>query len=163
MLKKSVKTNITSLLSKKFEEEEFQHLFLIDVTVNERSGFIRVYLDGDHGVKFEDCQRMSRYLEEYLDADEDVDEKYTLEVSSPGVKRPLVNIRQYPQHIGRILVVTWKENGTESLLLKKVSESEVEFETLPAKKKKKKPAKEIRTFTASFDSIKEAIVKISFN
>ena len=113
MLKKSVKPKVIDLLSKKFEEEAFASLFIVDVTMNEKSGFIRVYLDGDTGVKFSDCQKISRYLESFLDEDPEMDETYTLEVSSPGVKRPLTFVRQFPQHIGRIFKVSFNDGGKD--------------------------------------------------
>ena len=161
MLKKSVKPKVVDLLSKKFEEEEFNTLFMIDVTTNEKSGFIRVYLDGDQGVKFSDCQKISRYLESYLDEDPDMDEKYTLEVSSPGVKRPLEVIRQYPQHVGRTLKVTWVDENSGEYNLVEVKDQTVVLQTMPTKKEMKKGAKQEIIETA-LDAIKEAVVKISF-
>ncbi len=157
-MKKSVKAWIKELLSKKFDEKEFQSLFLIDVTAHEKSSFIRVYIDGDQGVKFSDCQHISRYLESYLDESGDLSDNYTLEVSSPGVKRPLEKIRQYPQHIGRTLKVTFEDGTNKTLKLLGVEQNELIFESLPSKEKK-----EIKEIKTSFDNIKEAVVKISFN
>ena len=163
MLKKSIKPKILDLLSKKFEEEAFASLFVIDVTTNDKSGFIRVYLDGDAGVKFSDCQKISRYLESYLDEEAGIMENYTLEVSSPGIKRSLENIRQYPQHIGRVFKVIPTEENAKDLNVKliAVEEEKLRFETLPPKKKKKGSEKEI--IELGLDEIKEAVVKISFN
>lgn len=158
-MKKHVKTHIIDLLAKKFAEEAYASLFLIDVTTNEKSQFIRVYIDGDAGVKFSDCQHISRYLEEYLDENPDVGEKYTLEVSSPGVKRPLQQLRQYPQHIGRTLKVKWKDGSTDSVKLLGIENETILLETLPDKKKKK----EIKQFSSTLEEIDEAVVKISFN
>ena len=161
MLKKSTKPKVVQLLSKKFEEEEFSTLFLIDVTVNEKSGFIRVYLDGDEGVKFSDCQKISRYLESFLDEDVEMSETYTLEVSSPGIKRSLSNLRQFPQHVGRTFSLTLIEGKSQDVKLTKVENGELHFETVPPKKKKKDFV--IETIHTTFERIKEAVVKISFN
>jgi ribosome maturation factor RimP len=60
---------------------------------------------GAEGVKVEDCTRVSRALEEYLDQAEDVAERYVLEVSSPGVERPLVRDRDYERFAGRQVAV----------------------------------------------------------
>jgi ribosome maturation factor RimP len=161
MMKKSVGPKVVDLLSKKFEEEEFKTLFLIDVTTNEKSGFIRVYLDGDQGVKFSDCQKISRYLESFLDEDPEMDEQYTLEVSSPGVKRPLEVLRQYPQHIGRILKVTWMDDKTDEFRLVDVKDQIIVIESMPSKKQIKKGAKP-ELIEVALKEIKEALVKISF-
>jgi ribosome maturation factor RimP len=56
---------------------------------------------GSGGVTVEDCTRVSRALEEFLDESPDVAERYVLEVSSPGVERPLVRRRDYERFAGR--------------------------------------------------------------
>lgn len=163
MLKKSIRAKVTDLLEKKLAEPDFDHLFLIDLTANEKSGLIRIYIDGDRGVAFSDCQKLSRYLESFLDEDDEVGDRYTLEVSSPGVKRPLVELRQFPQHVGRTLEVSWKDGKSEKLKLIDVGNSELTFETIPGKKKKKKKKVEVRTIKTALDKIEKAVVKISFN
>jgi ribosome maturation factor RimP len=54
-----------------------------------------------HGVSLEDCTRISRALEEYLDALDTLPASYELEVSSPGVERPLVRRRDFDRFTGR--------------------------------------------------------------
>jgi ribosome maturation factor RimP len=56
---------------------------------------------GSDGVTVDDCTRVSRALEEYLDEAEGVADRYVLEVSSPGVERPLVRTRDYERFAGR--------------------------------------------------------------
>ncbi len=162
MLKKSVKLKVLDLLSKKFEEEEFASLFLVDVTSNEKSEFIRIYIDGDQGVRFSDCQQISRYLESFLDEDPGVGDSYTLEVSSPGVKRPLDNMRQFPQHTGRTFKVRWLDDKLSELKLVDVQGECLIFETIISKKKKSKNKTQERVET-DLTKIKEAVVKLSFN
>ena len=53
------------------------------------------------GVTVEDCTRVSRTLEEYLDETPDVAERYMLEVSSPGVERPLIKDGDFTRFAGR--------------------------------------------------------------
>lgn len=55
---------------------------------------------GQPGVSLDDCAAVSRALEARLDAREDVAERYVLEVSSPGVERPLVRPRDYARFAG---------------------------------------------------------------
>jgi ribosome maturation factor RimP len=63
------------------------------------------------GITVEDCARVSRALEQQLDNDPRVSERYTLEVSSPGVERPLVRDRDFERFAGEEVAV----HGTEPL------------------------------------------------
>jgi len=54
-----------------------------------------------HGVTVDDCARVSRSLEEHLDAIDAMPARYVLEVSSPGVERPLVRPRDFERFAGR--------------------------------------------------------------
>ena len=57
------------------------------------------------GVTVDDCARVSRGLEEWLDTDAEIAERYVLEVSSPGVERPLVRPADYARFAGREVAV----------------------------------------------------------
>jgi ribosome maturation factor RimP len=57
------------------------------------------------GVNVDDCARVSRRLEEYLDSMPGLAERYVLEVSSPGVERPLTRKRDYERYTGREVAV----------------------------------------------------------
>ncbi|MBR9990854.1 MAG: ribosome maturation factor RimP [Gemmatimonadetes bacterium] len=57
------------------------------------------------GVSVEDCARVSRAVEEYLDEASDVAERYVLEVSSPGVERPLVRPADFTRFAGHDVAV----------------------------------------------------------
>ena len=57
------------------------------------------------GVSVDDCARVSRAVEEYLDEAADVAERYVLEVSSPGVERPLVRTADFTRFAGRDIAV----------------------------------------------------------
>ena len=53
------------------------------------------------GVTVDDCARVSRSLEPWLDEQEEISERYVLEISSPGVERPLVRPRDWVRFAGR--------------------------------------------------------------
>ncbi|MGQ0562974.1 MAG: ribosome maturation factor RimP [Gemmatimonadota bacterium] len=55
----------------------------------------------DQAVTLDDCTRVSRSVEAFLDAREDLGERYVLEVSSPGVERPLVKRRDFERFAGQ--------------------------------------------------------------
>lgn len=57
------------------------------------------------GVTIEDCARVTRELESFLDQEPDLSERYVLEVSSPGVERPLVRRRDFERFAGREIAV----------------------------------------------------------
>ena len=62
-----------------------------------------------HGVTLEDCARVSRALEEFLDAAPDLAERYVLEVSSPGIERPLKRNEDFQRFAGRDIAVLGHE------------------------------------------------------
>lgn len=69
---------------------------------------IRVDVPGSEpgaGVSVDDCARVSRAVEEYLDEASDVAERYVLEVSSPGVERPLVRTADFSRFAGQDIAV----------------------------------------------------------
>ncbi len=61
------------------------------------SWFLRIFIDKDGGVDIDDCERMSRAIDQPLDDADIIKEQYFLEVSSPGLFRELVK----PEHFER--------------------------------------------------------------
>lgn len=61
------------------------------------------------GVTLDDCARVSRELEKWLDANPEMPGRYVLEVSSPGIERPLVRPRDYERFAGRPVAVRVRE------------------------------------------------------
>ena len=67
--------------------------------------FLRVFIDKDGGVDINDCERMSRALDEPLDQADPIDGEYILEVSSPGIERELVKPEHFAAFIGADIMV----------------------------------------------------------
>ncbi|MGR8920911.1 MAG: ribosome maturation factor RimP [Gammaproteobacteria bacterium] len=68
-----------------------------------RSGggdLVRLYIDQDEGITVEDCEQVSRQVSDVLDVEDAIAGEYTLEVSSPGVDRPLFTLDQHTRFIG---------------------------------------------------------------
>lgn len=61
---------------------------------------LRVYIDSHGGIDVEDCALVSRQLSALLDVEDPIPGQYTLEVSSPGLDRPLVRRRDFERFIG---------------------------------------------------------------
>lgn len=57
------------------------------------------------GVSLGDCAAVSRAVEQYLDTRQDLGERYVLEVSSPGIERPLVKARDYQRFAGKLVAL----------------------------------------------------------
>ena len=66
-----------------------------------RNWYLRVYIDKREGVTVEDCQKVSESLSDLLDRVDPIDHSYILEVSSPGVERPLKTQRDFDHFVGR--------------------------------------------------------------
>ncbi|ASJ98582.1 MULTISPECIES: ribosome maturation factor RimP [Shewanella] len=66
---------------------------------------LRVYIDNENGIFIDDCADVSRQISAVLDVEDPISNEYTLEVSSPGVDRPLFTAEQYAQYTGETVKV----------------------------------------------------------
>ena len=135
------------------------HLFLVEVEQIQGSKKIAVYVDGDNGVRIEDCRVLSKSLNAKLDEMEFEAEPFYFEVSSPGVDKPLIMMRQYPKHIGRELMIKLKSNTELFGKLTDVSSNSI---TIMFKDKKKGYLPNATQKEIAIDEIAESIVQISF-
>lgn len=83
---------------------------VLELAGNARRPLIRLRIDlpgssPGHGVTVDDCARVSRALEPLLDAREDLPASYILEVSSPGIHRPIAKRRDFERFRGREVAV----------------------------------------------------------
>ncbi len=65
-----------------------------------RHSVLRVYIDRPEGILIDDCEAVSRQVSGILDVEDPISGEYTLEVSSPGMDRPLFTLEQFAQHAG---------------------------------------------------------------
>jgi len=70
-----------------------------------RRGQLRIFIDKAGGVTADDCERASRFIGHALDAADPIPGGYTLEVSSPGLDRPLRRIEDYRRSAGKLVRV----------------------------------------------------------
>ena len=152
---------ITNLLETYFETEpEFADCFV--VAVNHSNKKVEAFVDADSGMTFQKCQRISRYLEAWLDEEQPLGDKYILEVSSPGIDRPLKFFRQYRKNVGRTLQVTTTDGDEYTGVLKSADPGQLVLEAKVRElvgKRKKTVVKEVEI---DFDAIKKAMVKVVF-
>lgn len=156
-----IEKKIETLLVEKFKEEEFADCFIVEIKLHAHNK-LDVFVDSDSAMTFEKCRKLSRYLESFIDEEGWLGEKYTLEVSSPGITRPLKFPRQYTKNIGRKLQVKQLEGGEEEGTLIAVDEKVITLEKKVRIKEGKKKRTEIVQTEIPFENIKKAKVKISF-
>lgn len=70
-----------------------------------RESALRLFIDKDGGVTLDDCADVSRELSAILDVEEIISVNYTLEVSSPGLDRPLKKAQDYERYAGRLVKI----------------------------------------------------------
>jgi ribosome maturation factor RimP len=70
-----------------------------------RQMILRIFIDKPDGVNLDDCAEVSRELSAILDVDDLVPEHYSLEVSSPGLNRPLKGEADFRKYVGRLVKV----------------------------------------------------------
>ena len=73
-----------------------------------KGGVLRLVLDRPEGVTLDDCQTVSKQASALLDVADFGSGRYLLEVSSPGLDRPLYSEQDYERFVGRTVRVTWQ-------------------------------------------------------
>ena len=84
-----------------------KHLELVDIEFVRlgQDGILRLFIDKDGGIALDDCADVSHELSAILDVEEIITSNYTLEVSSPGLDRPLKKPEDYQRYAGRLIKV----------------------------------------------------------
>lgn len=82
------------------------------VHVEVKGGVLRLILDKPEGVSLADCEHVSRQVSAFLDVADFGKSRYVLEVSSPGLDRPLYRPRDYRRFLGRLARVTVEDPET---------------------------------------------------
>ena len=75
-------------------------LFDVDYIKEGQDWYLRVYIDKEGGIAVDDCEVVSREADPILDTDDCIEESYILEVSSPGLGRPLKKDKDFARSIG---------------------------------------------------------------
>ena len=81
---------------------EANNFELVDVEYVKEAGtwYLRVYIDKEGGIFINDCELVSRALSEILDKDDPIEDAYILEVSSPGLGRPIKKDKDFQRNLG---------------------------------------------------------------
>jgi len=107
MAKKKVTQVVEELLADFLEQEGYE-LYHSEFVKEGSDWFLRVYIDfkpengaGERYVSTDDCEKVSRFLSEAMDQADPIEQNYYLEVSSPGMDRPLLKAEHWRRYIGR--------------------------------------------------------------
>ena len=103
-MKKNVQQEIMELAAPVVEALNFE---LVDVEfVKEGANwYLRIYIDKPGGISIDDCQAVSEQISDILDKKDPIEQSYYLEVSSPGLERPLKTERDFIKYKGELVEV----------------------------------------------------------
>ena len=90
---------------------EANNFELVDVEYVKEAGtwYLRIYIDKEGGININDCELVSRAFSEILDKEDPIEDAYILEVSSPGLGRPLKKDKDFQRNLGEeVEVRTYK-------------------------------------------------------
>ncbi len=149
-----LKSKIDKLLEPILSEKNW---FLVDLKV--LPGTVQVFIDSDNGVTIENCVTVNRRLLTELNLMMPFSDKYTLEVSSPGIGQPLKVMRQFKKVTGKKVSVLMNDGVKKTGRLTFVDENKVVLE-----ESKMEKHREIVTGQTEipFHNIKATTVVINF-
>ena len=100
---------------RKIFEDEIQGMGfeLVDFKLNisNRESLIRLFVDKDGGITVDECSKISRSISDLIFRKALFDKNYRLEVSSPGLDRPLITKRDFQRNIGRNVILEYKDES----------------------------------------------------
>jgi len=123
MSRKKITELVPELLESFLKENRYE-LFNIEYIKEGKDWYLRIYIDkmpGEDGseqtVGIDDCEKVSRFISDRLDEADLIERNYFLEVSSPGLDRPLLRDQDFEKYRGRIVdVFLYKAlNGSKSI------------------------------------------------
>jgi ribosome maturation factor RimP len=161
VLFKLMEDRLSSHIQELFLQEGYTDCYLVELVITGKK--IEVFVDADSSMDFAKCQRISRFLEAKLDETGWYGDDYILEVSSPGITRPLKFSRQYKKNIGRIIKVKMIEKDEIQGKIIESNEDSVTIEFEVKYKVGKKNVKETKQEIIPFSNVEKAVIQISFN
>ena len=137
--------------------ESHPGIFLVQAIHNQKDH--EIVIDGDEPLGIYDISAISREINHAAD-ERMPEEEYSLDVASPGADSDLLQLRQYPKHIGREFNVVLKDDTNIIGVLKSVESESLEFEGFKTAKPKKKDLPEVSR--VNYQEIKKANIILSF-
>jgi ribosome maturation factor RimP len=150
--------NVEETLRKAVEAVlEKEDYFIVEVNISGTRDHqkVTVLLDGDNGVDIDLCASLSRKLSVKIEELDLIRDKYTLEVSSPGIDYPLTTPRQYKKNLGRMVKAFQKQGEIVEGRLQETNDDHLVIR----KENKKEGVKDYRIF---YDDLTKITVQVSF-
>lgn len=95
---------ITSLIEPAINALGYE-LWSIELLSQGKFSTLRIFIDAEKGINVDDCAAVSHQVSGILDVEDPIKSKYTLEVSSPGLDRPLVKLEHFEEYTGSYINV----------------------------------------------------------
>ena len=114
-------------LGKQVADEQGVELFDIEL-LGRGKLLLRVMIDKEGGITLDDCERFSRSFEALLDVEDPIPMSYTLEVSSPGLDRPLKELKDFEKNIGKLArIITIEKIENQNLFIGRILKVSSDF------------------------------------
>lgn len=78
----------------------------VEFVPQQKNSILRVYIDSENGIQIRDCEKVSRQISAVMEVEDPIAGHYTLEVSSPGIDRPLVKPAHFQRFCGHRVKVS---------------------------------------------------------
>jgi ribosome maturation factor RimP len=131
----SVQDRLQALLEPLVQTMGYE-LVLLEFSPHKGSAMVRLFIDAPGGITLGDCEKVSREVEGVLDVEDPIPQNYRLEVSSPGLDRPLVKPAHFERFAGSVakLQLIAPKAGRRKFqgVLKGVKDGQVVLETADA-------------------------------
>jgi len=93
--------NLTQLIQQVVEPMGYELVGIELLSRQKASALLRIYIDSGHGITLDDCTAVSHQVSGVLDVEDPIEENYDLEVSSPGLDRPLFDKEHFDRFKGK--------------------------------------------------------------
>ncbi len=149
---------ISQIVEKYLSEDQF----LVDAQIkgSDNKPKVIILIESDSNLTIGACAQLSRKVADAIEENDLIDSRDVLEVSSPGIDKPLLNTRQYRKNVGRTVNLKTIDGKEAEGKLKKVEE---EFIVLDKRTKKKGRKVETEELKIPFENIAATKVLVSFN
>ena len=152
---------ITSLVTDTFEDES---LFIVDINVSgseEGMKKILILVDSDSSIRIDQCASISRQVSNQIEELDLISTAFIIEVSSPGLDRPITLLRQYQKNVGEKVEITLNDGKVKVGKIESINPDVLQLaEEVPNKANKKKI--DIVSVQIPFEDIKKTIKVVSF-
>lgn len=140
-------------LARRVADEQGLEVFDIEL-LGKGKLLLRVFIDKEGGVTLDDCERFSKGFGAVLDVEDLFPGPYTLEISSPGLNRPLKGIKDFEKNIGKLIrIVTVEKIENQSFFIGRIMKVDSDFVELVVNK---------REIHIPFEKISKARLEVEF-